>query len=151
LEGSSITASAVITFAENLEEQTSKFYEQLAKKYPNQAFVSYTAESRKNGVFLVRTYRETITDALEACFSFEGIALPSIDIKEIKQDTTCEEDIKSAIKLEEASASFYREILKCSESLMSTIARSFEKVAKNREKRKQELESILKNFNASTS
>lgn len=148
--GSSITASAVITFAENLEEQTSKFYKQLAEKHLNQVFDSFTNESKKNGVFLVRTYRETITDALEACFSFEDIVLPRIEIKEVKQDTTYEEDLKSAIKLEEDSVLFYREILKCSESLMSTIARSFEKVAKNREKRKQELETMLKNFNAGT-
>ncbi|MHC1564672.1 MAG: hypothetical protein ACXQTF_05040, partial [Candidatus Hecatellaceae archaeon] len=67
------TASAVVSFVINVEEETAKFYENLAQKYleGKDAFLSFSKENRKNKVLVERAYYGVITDALEACFSFK--------------------------------------------------------------------------------
>ena len=72
-----VTASAVISFVENQEDSSAAFYEQLAARFEELGpkFSAFAKESKKIKVSVVRTYRETITDMLEACFSFEGLNL----------------------------------------------------------------------------
>jgi rubrerythrin len=147
MEKPSVTASAVINFAEKLEEDSSRFYEELAKKYSQSkaVFLSFSKESKNNRILLTRTYRETITDAIEACFSFEGLSLPDIQVQGfLKRATSYPDALKAAIELESKAAQFYSNILKCSVSLLATISSSFKKVSQKRKDRKLELESMLK-------
>lgn len=145
MKEASLTASAIIRFATNLEDSSSEFYERLANKYINEAdsFWSFSKQSGNNKMLISRTYAETITDALEACFSFGGIKLPEIPSQEVNEHTSFKEDLSKAINLESISVSFYSNIGKSSGSLLSTIARSLEKVGQQREKRKKRLESML--------
>lgn len=147
MEKPSVTASAVISFAEKLEEDSSKFYEELAEKYPQSKdmFLSFSKESKNNRILIGRTYRETITDAIEACFSFEGLNLSNIQVQEfLEKATSYSEALKTAIRLEAKASQFYSNVLKCSVSLLATISNSFKKVDKERKDRKLELESMLK-------
>jgi len=124
------TCSAIISFAQKLEDNSSKFYEALAAKSTKgeEAFLAFAKESRKNKLLVTRTYQETITDALEACFI-------QIDLSDYLAEMTLEEDmsyldaLKMAIKLEEKASNFYLDVAERSKSLLATIPRAFRKVA----------------------
>lgn len=147
MEKPSVTASAVITLAEKLEEDSSNFYEELAKKYPQSrdVFLYFSKDSKNNRILIGRTYRETITDAMEACFSFEGLSLPEIQIQGLpKKATSYSEALKTAIELEDNATEFYSNVLKCSASFLATISNSFKKANQKRKDRKLQLELMLK-------
>lgn len=142
-----MTASAVINFAEKLEDDSSKFYEELADRYPQNksSFLAFAKENQNNKILLVRTYRETITDAMEACFSFKGLKLHRSKIRKMPgKNTTYADALKIAFELETTATEFYSNVLKCSKSFLATISQSFGKVGQRRKKRITELELMLK-------
>jgi len=146
MEEPKATASAIINFAEKLEDDSSNFYEKLAEKFveSKKVFLSFAEESKKNKVLVTRTYRETITDALEACFCFEGLNLGSYVVKTIlAEDTSNSDALKTAIELEEKASKFYLDVAELSKSLLATIPSAFRKVAERRNSRKQVLQSLL--------
>ncbi len=146
--GSSVSAqttcSAIISFAEKLELSSSKFYEELAEKAVEnkETFLAFAKECKKNKVLLTRTYQETITDALEACFI-------QIDLGNYLTETTLREGmnyvdaLKTAIKLEEKASRFYSDVAERSKSLLATIPNAFRRVAERRKNRKENLKSLL--------
>jgi len=146
MEEPNITASAIISFAEKLEDDSSRLYEELANKYVEgkETFLSFVNESRKNKVQLIRTYQETITDALEACF------IKGLNLIDYLAETTLTEGmsysdaLKMAIELEEKASKFYSDVAERSRSLLATISRVFRKVAERRNNRKLKLKSLLK-------
>lgn len=148
MEEPNVTASAIISFAEKLEDDSSKFYKQLAEKYMEnkELFLSFAEEGRKNKVLVTRTYQETITDALEACF------IKGINLNDYISETTLAEDanystaLKMAIELEEKAGKFYLNIAERFESLLATISRAFRKVAERRNNRKLKLKSLLESL-----
>ena len=148
MEEPNVTASAIISFAEKLEDDSSKFYKQLAEKYMEnkELFLSFAEEGRKNKLLVTRTYQETITDALEACF------IKGINLNDYIVDTTLAEDanystaLKMAIELEEKAGKFYLDTAERSESLLATIPRAFRKVAERRNNRKLKLKSLLESL-----
>jgi len=145
LEESNVTASAIISFAEKLEEDSSKFYEELAEKYAKgkETFLSFAKESKKNKVLVIRTYQETITDALEACF-IKGLNLSDyLAETRLKEDMCYSDALKVAIELEEKASKFYSEVAERSKSLLATIPGAFRKVAERRNNRKLKLKSLL--------
>ena len=140
------TASAIISFVEKLEGNSLKFYEDLAERYveSRETFLAFAKESKKNKVLVTRTYQETITDAIEACFSFRGL-----NLSDYLAETTLTEDmsysnaLKMAIELEEKASKFYLDVAEQSKSLLATIPRAFRKVAERRNNRKLKLKSLL--------
>ena len=62
---------------QNYEEESSRFYENLSRRFELQRdlFSSFANEGKMNKIMLVRTYQETITDALETQFAFKGLDL----------------------------------------------------------------------------
>ena len=140
------TASAIINLAEKFEDNASNFYQKLAQKFEkNKAtFLSFAEESKKNKVLVVRTYRETITDALEACFSFEGLNPNDYIAKaSLGEDTSFSEALRMAIELEDKASKFYIKVADLSKNLLATIPSAFRKVAERRNSRKQALKSLL--------
>jgi len=141
------TCSAIISFADKLEDNSSRFYEKLAEKSAEnkETFLAFAKESRKNKVLVTRTYQETITDALEACFI-------QINLSNYLAETTIKEDmsyldaLEMAIELEERASSFYFDVAEQSKSLLATIPRAFRKVAEKRNNRKLKLKSLTKNL-----
>ena len=140
------TASAVISFAKELEETSIKYYENLIQKYPQdkETFSSFIKENKKNIVSVQRVYQEVITDAIEGCFSFEG--LDTNDYKfntDLSTKTNYAEALKNAIEAEEKIQKYYSDSAEMSKSLMADIPRVFERIAKKRDKRKISLK-VLK-------
>jgi len=138
------TCSAIISFAEKLEGNSSKFYEELTEKYKEgkEMLLAFIKESRKNKVLVTRTYQETISDALEACFI-------QINLSDYPAETTLKEGtsyldaLKIAIELEEKANKFYSDAAEQSKSLLATIPRAFKKVAERRNNRKLKLKTML--------
>ena len=141
-----VTASAVISLVERLEDGAAAFYEDLAGRFDECApkFQAYAKESAKIKTLIVRTYRETITDAIEACFSFEGMVLADYSIDtDLTEGTSLEDALRTALELETTTVSFYIEVEERSKALLATIPRAFSRAAKKRGKRKEELQSLL--------
>ena len=147
MENLNVTASAIISFAEKLEDSSSTFYEELAERWAEskEKFLIFAKEGRKNKTLVVRTYRETVSDALETGFSFEGLDLRHYAVETtLAEDAGYSEALGIAIELEEKACKFYLDVAERSESLLATIPRAFKRAAKIRGKRKLELQSLLK-------
>ena len=145
MEDTSVTAASIIRFAQNLEDQSLKFYEELAGQFSphKDKFLGMARESKKNQVLIVRTYQETITDALEACFSFEGLNLQDYAVAALSpQGHTLAEALAMAAAFEQQAIRFYSEVAVQCQSLLGTIPRAFRRVAEGRQKRLATLQSI---------
>ncbi len=141
------TASIVMSFAQKLEESSILFYKSLAEKQreSQESFLAFAKESEKNRVLLIRTYQETITDALEACFSFKTLNLKDYSIEASSvNESDYAEALRTAIKLEEKAIKFYIDAVEQSKSLLATIPRAFKKVAETRIKRKETLKALIR-------
>ncbi len=146
MEKAPVTASAVMSFAQRLEDDSAAFYTALARRWPDFAekFLGFAKACEKSKVLVVRTYQETITDALEACFCFEGLDLTSYAV-----DTTLGEDadladaLAAAVRLETNAIAFYHDVAELSQSLLATIPRAFSRAGKTREKRRAELQEMM--------
>lgn len=139
------TASAVIGFAKELEENSIKYYENLIQKFSqdNETFLSFIKKNKKNIVLVQRVYYEVITDALEGCFAFEGLNTDNYSFSiELPKDASYSDVLEKAIKIEEKIQKYYSDSSEVSKSLMADIPRVFERIAKKRDKRKIELESL---------
>lgn len=146
MEDTMLTASAIMHYVEKLEEESATFYEKLAQKFTQgqDAFLGFAKESKKNKTHLVRTYQETISDALEAMFSFEGLALPDHDFEAaLAEETGFREAVELAVEIEEKTSKLYVQIAEQAQSLLATIPRAFSRVAKTRGARKETLQAML--------
>lgn len=147
MEPPKLTASSIINFAEKLEDDSAAFYEKLAQKFTEneKIFLSFSEDSRKNKVLVVRTYRETITDALEACFCFETLNLNNYKIDtELSENASLSDALKAANKLEENASKFYSDVAEQCKSLLATIPGAFQRVSEKRRARRQTIESLLR-------
>jgi len=140
-----ITASAIISFSTELEARSEAFYQALAARFPEQgtAFRHMAQECAKSSTQVTRTYQETITDALEAGFSFAGISLAEYEVEtELPAEADLPQAVGQALALEETAIAFYEAVAESSESLLATIPRAFRRVAKTRRRRREKLESM---------
>ena len=145
MEDTNTTASAVISFTQKLEDHSAEFYERLAELFEEarETFLAFATEDRKNKKLVTRTYQETITDALEACFAFEGLRLADYAIETtLTASTSYSEALEMAIELEDKACEFYLDIAERSQSLLATIPRAFRRVVKKRSKRKPKLQAL---------
>lgn len=146
MEGVHVTTAATISFIERLEEQSSAFYDELAERWEEsrEAFATFSQDSKKNRTLVVRTYQETISDALEATYSFEGLDLQghAVDTA-LAGDASYADALAMAVALEEKACRFYSDVAERSQSLLATIPRAFQRVAKKRERRRLKLQSLL--------
>lgn len=144
-----VTASTVISFAKKLEDDSSRFYNRLAEKFVDnkEIFLSFAKESEKNRALVTRTYQETITDAIEACFSFKGLNLDNYMFKiTLTEGTIYSDALKMAIQLEVKASKFYFDVAERSKLLLATIPEAFRKVAERRNSRKLKLQSLFDNL-----
>jgi rubrerythrin len=147
MDSASVTTAAIITFSEALEDQTTVFYEGLAERWADHAdmFSALARDGKKNKTHIVRTYQETISDALEASYCFEGLNLDDYALETALDEGTSLADAATlALNLEEKACAFYLDVAARSESLLGTIPRAFKRVAKRRAKRKPKLEALGK-------
>ena len=140
-----ITTSAIISFSRQLQEDSARLYEELAERFPEhrQMFEGYARRCEKNGTQIVRTYQETISDALEASFAFEDLTFSDyqIDVK-LPDEVDLKEAVDRALRVEERATAFYQEVAERSRSLLATIPRAFDRVAKRRGRRIADLKAL---------
>ena len=139
------TASAAISFARKLEEDSAKFYEDLSQKYPKgeNVFLAFAKENRKNVVQIERAYYGVITDALEGCFAFNMNPDEYILKTELAEETSLSEALDKAVEIEEKIIKFYSDAAEQSKSLMADVPRAFILVVRKRENRESKLRSLL--------
>jgi rubrerythrin len=141
-----VTASAIISYVEKLESDSSQFYRKMAERFAKdkETFLSFAKEDDRTKIMVVRTYQETITDAIEACFSFKGLILSNYTLETTLYEKFSYIDaLKTAIKLEEKAIKFYTDVAKCSGQLLATIPSAFQKAAETRNRRILKLKSLL--------
>ena len=140
-----LTAAAIISYSTDLEARSQAFYESLAERFAGQqaAFAGFAKDCAKSSTTVVRTYQETITDALEAGFSFEGIVLSSYaaDV-DLPEGIDLEQAVSKAVALEKKAIAFYQDVAEASESLLATIPRAFKRVARTRRRRVDKLRAM---------
>jgi rubrerythrin len=147
MEDFGVTTAAIIRFSEELEDQSSDFYAELAERWPEhqETFLAFSQDGGKNKTQIVRTYQETISDALEASYSFEGLNLADCKVDTaLPAGTSYAADLEAAIALEDKACTFYGDVAERAESLLATIPRVFRRVVKKRSKRRDRLEGMLK-------
>jgi rubrerythrin len=141
-----LTAAAIISFCQRLEDHSAALYTELAKRFPQRGklFEEMAEDCKKHKIQIVRTYQETVTDALETNYSFEGLQLPeeAADIV-VSGDSDLNAALSAAIALEDRAITFYEEVAVRSESLLATIPRAFNRVARRRQRRKESLAALL--------
>ena len=138
------TASLVISFAEKLEDTSTEFYDRLSKEFEKgkELFNAFGAEGKKNKVLIIRTYQETITDALEACFCFTGLNLEDY-VTTTEKDVSYPESLQVAIELEKKATQFYSDVAEKSRSLLATVHMALKTVGGRRRSRQAILSGLL--------
>jgi uncharacterized damage-inducible protein DinB len=143
-----LTASAIISFSKELEEDTRRFYEEMAEAYPQgrEAFLAFAKEAQKGWALISRTYQETVSDAMETGFSFEGLDLTYYQAEKDMRAKGYVEALKKALKLEEAAVRFYSDVAERASSFLATMPKAFRKVAEMREARRKRIQALLDNL-----
>ena len=140
-----VTASAVISFVERLEDGAAALYTQMAVRYPQAEarLIGFAGECKKDKIFVVRTYQETITDALEACYAFEGLGLDDyVAQTTVPEEASYADALALAIAMEQKAVDFYTAVAEQSQALLATIPRAFRRNAQRHEKRMGVLEGM---------
>jgi hypothetical protein len=138
------TASSVISFARELEEDSAKFYQELAQRYPQNedSFLAFAKENKKFVVQTERAYYGVISDAIEGCFAFD-LDSEKYTMEIVLTESTEQADaVSEALKIEQMITKFYTDAANQSESLMADVPRTFKLIVKKRGERAAKLESL---------
>ncbi len=129
------TASEGVTLAKKLENESAGFYEELARRYPQNAemFLSFAKENKKNITNTERVYYGVITDAIEGSYAF------NMNSDDYTIDTAVssnnKEMLQKALSIEETVVKFYSTAAEQSGALMADLPRAFLLIAKKRNNR----------------
>ena len=139
------TASEGITLAKKLENDSAKFYEELAQRNTKDAetFLSFAKENKKNIAQIQRTYYGVITDAIEGCFAFNLDPEDYLLSTSIPKGAKYTDILGQALLMEETIITFYTEAAEQSQNLMADVPRLFTLIARKRETRTQKLKELL--------
>ncbi|MFC1916278.1 hypothetical protein ACFLW4_06290 [Chloroflexota bacterium] len=131
------TASEVISFARELEEDSAKFYDDLAQRYAKdgETWLSFAKENKKNIVQIERAYYGVITDALEGCFAFDINRDEYAFQAELPEKASYAEALGRAIEMEKKIKKFYLDAAEQSKSLMADVPRALAMIARKRDSR----------------
>ena len=145
MEDQNVTAAQVIAASEKLETDSAALYRELAARFPQRAgmFEAAAQDSEKLRLTITRTYQETISDALEACFCFQGLRLKDYGADMgLGGKVALAEALQVAKALEKTAVTFYEEVAVRSQSLLATIPGAFKRAARKRTARLQEIEAL---------
>jgi rubrerythrin len=139
------TASEVISFAKELENESARFYQDLSLKYAKDedVFLSFVKENGKNVIQIERAYYGVISDAIEGCFAFD-ISPDEYEFKtELPAKASYSDALERAVEIEGMMIRFYSDAAEQSNSLLADVPRVFKMVVKKREQREPKLRSLL--------
>lgn len=139
------TASEIISFAKKLENESAELYQSLSLKFTKgeNVFLSFVRENRKNVVQIERAYYGVITDAIEGCFAFD-LNPDEYKLKnDLAEQASYSDALRMALETERKIIKFYFEAAEQSKSLLADVPRNFVLVAKKRNSRIVQLESLV--------
>lgn len=140
-----ITAAVVVGYCEHLEDGSAALYEQMAQRFPEQGdlFRGFAKDCAKSKLTVVRTYQETVTDAIETGYSFAGYTMPPpLFGLSLQPGQSLQEAAGLCVALEDQASAFYTTVADLSASLLATIPGAFRRVARTRAQRKSKLEAL---------
>jgi rubrerythrin len=138
------TASETLSFIRELEEKAAKFYENLAKRSPENEtdFLAFAKENRKYNKQIQMAYQSVITDAIEGCYAFNLNSDDYTFETDLAENATFADALAKAIEIEEKILDFYNVGADQSMSLMADLPRNFKIVVKKRKNRIPTLKSL---------
>jgi hypothetical protein len=138
------TTSETVSFVKGLEEQSAKYYEDLAQRYPNNEdfLLSYAKENKKYFSQIQRAYYSVITDAIEGGYAFDLEADDHTLDTELSEEASYSDALDKAVEIEEKIIRFYTVAAEQSMSLMADVPRNFKIVARKRRDRISKLKSL---------
>ena len=137
-----VTAAALVRFSSELESRLETFYQELAERFPSHraTFAGLARDCAKNGAQVMRTYQETVTDALETGFSFAGLSLQAYQVDlTVPEGTDLATAVQTARALQARIAAFYEDVAERCASLLATIPRTFKRVARTHAQHRETL------------
>jgi rubrerythrin len=139
------TSASVISFAKQLEADSSAFYEKMAEKHPKAAelFLSFSKENNKYITMIERAYYGVITDAIEGCFAFSVETDKYTFERQPGKKLGYADALNQAIDMEQKLVSFYTDAAEQSKAFMADVPRTFLIVARKRKDRKDKLGTLL--------
>jgi len=140
-----ITASAVVSYATKLEEESAKLYEEIAQKHPENKniFLSLAKENKINKQSIERAYYSVISDKLEACFiKTLNTDNYSIEIK-LPEKADYSTVLSKAVEIEEKIQKFLIDASNAIGALVPDVSWTFSRIGKKREERINKLKSLL--------
>lgn len=139
------TASETISFIKALEDQSAKYYENMADKYSvdKNLLLSCAEENNKFINQIQRAYYSVISDALEGGFAFELESDDYAPETNLPEEVNHKDALNKAIRMEERILGFYTTAADQSMSLMADLPRNFKIIAKKRANRIEKLKTLL--------
>jgi hypothetical protein len=138
------TASETLSFIRELEEKAAKFYEDLARRFPENGedFLSFAKENRKYIKQVQMAYQSVITDAIEGCFAFDLDPDNYTFETNLSQDAGLVEAVNKALAIEDKIVGCYNDGAEQSMSLLADVPRNFKIVVRKRNNRLEKLKSL---------
>ena len=138
------TASETLSFIRELEEKAAGFYEDLARRFPENGedFLSFAKENRKYNKQIQMAYQSVITDAIEGCYAF------NLEKEDYTFETGLPENISladaayMAMAIEDKIIGCYNDGTEQSKSLLADVPRNFKIVVRKRNSRIPKLKSL---------
>lgn len=148
------TASEVISFVKQLENESAKFYQDLSRRYAEgkdplsfaylgKDCLSFARENEKNIAQIERAYHGAITDAIEGCFAFDINPDEYMFQTALAEKATFIDALDKAVEIEEKVIKFYSDASEQSKSLLADVSRAFTMIAKKRNSR---LTQLIQNY-----
>ena len=140
------TSAEGMTLARKLETESAKFYEDLAQSFAKYAdtFLTFAKENKRNITDLNRTYNWVITDAIEGCYCLDLEEDEFTLNTDISAKVSISEALRKAVEMENTIIKYYTTAAEQSKPLMADVPRAFSMVARKRNARVTELESMVK-------
>jgi len=144
------TCSGAISLSKEIENESTKFYQEMAKKYETEKelFITFIKENGKFIMQIERAYYGVITDALEGCFAFNLNPEDYTFKTNLPKDFGYSKAIAEALDMENKIINFYQTAAEQSKHLMADVPRSFILVVKKRSERIFKLETLLDKINS---
>lgn len=138
------TASETLSFIRELEEKAAVFYEELARRFPEnkEDFLAFAQENRKFNKQIQMAYQSVITDAIEGCYAFDLETDDYALETELPENTGLTHAAAKALDVEKTIVLCYTVAADQSASLLADVPRNFRLVIKKRNKRLEKLTSM---------
>ncbi len=138
------TASETLSFIRELEEKAAKFYEDLARRFPDNGddFLSFAKENRKYNKQIQMAYQSVITDAIEGCYAFSLEPDNYTFETGLPDNASLSEAANKALTIEDKIIGCYNDGAEQSMSLLADVPRNFKIVVKKRNGRLEKLKSL---------